>query len=1272
MIAIAPTSSPPRRAPALRGALAALGLAALIAACKPKEAPSGPLDAESARARAAAIERHLRRHPDDRAALRDLAHLRWLYLGDLAAALPLLDRLAESGDPTSMASRMMIADARLDLVGARRWAEALIEAAARAGAGDPDRALLSGLAEIAARLLDDNLGLSPGDDERFVAFFARLDLDRLPIEVRQPLLSLRAAIARRYDEPYLPYYDAEGCVRRWQVGAVEGTHGELELRRRPQGPLAAEPAAILTPLACAVRVWNPTPRAGARRLQTTLEVPGDRLRLEISAQQPLRAYLDGALVLRTDSDDRTPARRAHLDLAVAPGAHRLEIHLPLPTEKAWALVRATDGAGRAVPSRAEPPAATAAGRVEVRAAPSPFVAPPKGGDAAIYGPWLAAFGLADALADGDYDAAEGRARALAVAPTFPEGQVLIAAFEADDPSRERTASAARERRALERALAGDPALDRARIRLLEVGLDRGDVADVLEELEALPAGALDHLAGHLVRYRAYLARGSEPLAEAALARAAALHPGSCEVLKEQRGLAARRLELGREQELAEAARRCPGTLSVRAGLARRRGDFAAARALMEQALDRTPDDADFLAALADLEIADRRLDAALAARARLLDLNPYSPRARIGIADLLAVGGDARAARAAVADAIARMPYASALREIGEEVGIPDDLQGLRVDGAAALRAYWGREIAPFAGASEVLVLDRSAARIYPDGGVRQIIHTITELRSREAVDRYGEVDVPEGARVLTLHSVKRDGQVIEPESIAGKDGLSLRGLAIGDAVELEFVIDQAPNPFLPGAVDLSTFRFQSFDVPFVVSELEVVHPRGMPVTMEARAGAPAASRREFGDTVVLRWRVEDSPRRGVEPGARSALDEIPSVRVYTPIDVAAWLDALTLRIGKAQRSNPELRRLARRLTAGKTSPRARLEALWGWVVEKVEESGDVSTPATRTLSARKGNRLMLLRALLQEVGIRSELWIGRDSFGPSRIEGGHPLLETYEAPVLMVWLEGQATPTPVLTHSKVVPIGYLPPNLAGGEALRLRLRDDEPAPGPVRLPRPPASLRDRRSYALTLDLTMGGSGELRGAITLGGMEAVVWREALRSVDRDRLEEGFERAELAVLLPGALFELDELEIEGEDELAAPLVLRFRARVIGVGVQQGAERLIRAALVPMNLGLGFAGLPQRTTGLVIPYAPVQEADVTVHLSEGTFRAAPGGAATKGEFGSYTRTIEGAGTDTLRIRTRSTLRPGIVAPEDYGELVALTRAIRQAEDEVARAR
>ncbi len=1317
----APIARPPRR---LRRRLRQLSLglalavlptltATTLTACKPAEAPRGPIDEDRRDAKIKALQAFLEKNPDDPIARRDLAHLYWLHRADAERAKPLLEPLAEGGDVIAQASLMLIAEVRLDAKAARRWAHAVIESTAELNAAGEDAdeapsrdqrraarrrrrggvqstaaldpAIANGLAEAAARLLDERHGDLADDDENFVAFFEKLDRSHLPVEVTRPLLSQRAAIARRAEDPkYRDFYDAEGCVRAWTVGAIEGTHGELELRETPTGPIKADPEAVLTELSCVVRVWNPRPHAGARRLATSLEVPDGQLRLELSAQQPFRAYLDGALIYRSDRNDRWPARRVLLDAEVAPGTHRLELHVALPQNKAWILTRATDGQGRPVKAEAADPnpGTEPAGEAEVEISVAPFGADVPNLDPQIYGPWSRLLAVADALADGDSDRAERWLRQLdRYGPRFAEAKVMSARVGGNDPTRDRTTSAARERQALESALELDASLEAARVRLLELGLNRGEIAEVLSALQERPEGTLEHVPGDLVRFRAYLARGSESLAEAALDDAEERNPRSCEMLKLRRQLAQSRGDVAAERELIAASDHCPGTLTVRAGIAERSGDHREAIRLLEIALKRAPDDIDLLQGLAAVAIASEDYDRARGAYERVLKLNPFSSKARVALADLSARADDPKSARANLRASVAAYPSSSALHEIAAHLGIPDDIEALRIDGAPLIQAYVAADLHSadkedlYEGASEVLVLDRSAARIYDDGSARQLVHTIAEVRTKEAIDRYGEMQIPEGARLLTFHSVKPSGEVIEPESISGKAGLSLRGLEIGDFVEFELLIDEEPHGYLPGYVDLSVFRFQSYNIPFHRSELVVMHPAAMPITIESRGDAPRAQQREEGDLMIQTWRVDQSQRRGVEPNARDSLDELPSVRVYTELDLPAWLDALALRVVHGQRSNPELRRLARAQTKkikakGPKGDAAKLRRLWSWVMENVEEAGDITVTATQTLAARKGNRLMLLRSLLRELGIRAEVWVGRDRFGPSLVEGGHPMPESYAAPLLMVWIDGE--PTPVLTNSKVVPLGYLPVNLSESPALRLRLADDEPPSGLTTTPAVAESLQDLRRYDLELDLDGEGDGALRGTITLRGMEAIAWREGLRALDRDRLEEAFEQAELGILAQGASLDLLSLDIDNERALSKPLILRFEANVRGLGVRQGGDLLLRAALVPMNLGLGFAGLHARKTGLVIPYAPIQEAVVKLKLDGVTLRTMPDAATITTDAGGYTRAIDEGDDGVVTLRTRTRLRPGILEAADYGELVELTRGIRAAEDELFRAK
>ena len=661
---------------------------AMLLGCRPMGSrhPFDPADPEATAAR---LEAWLARHPKDCEAWRDLAHVRWLHQGQTAKAVEILDRLATDGDPLARLSRLVIAEARLDAATVVEQAQALLVAATKAKADDPNRPLLEATAELAARSLGRVHGDQKGDDRRFETFYDRLDIDALPFSAQQPLVSLRGAIARRRDEDYRPLYAREGCVQTWQASAVLGMLGAYELGRRLGDPFAVDPEAEVVPLSCAVRVWNPTPRAGIRRLQTFLEVTGEVLQLDLSAEEAMRARLDGTLLYRTDLTDRFPASRRRVRVKVKPGVHRLEIATTISGENAWVLVRAVDAAGHPVKTSARAPKGGSAPKVD----PAPTLRRPPWPDpidplaSPIYAPlrrWLA---LDAALADGDSDRAESLAWQLRTAKRFGEGKLGIARFEREDPSRGRTVSAAREQTALEAALAIDPRMDAARLRLLEIQLGRGEDAEVVEALGGLPKGSLHQIQGELLRFRAHRARGDELQALEALGRAERLDAKNCRVLIARRAIAQERDDVRGEDELAAAMEDCGGSSSLRARLAETRGEHEEAEALWKEILNRVPDDIEAIEGLARVAAATGDSAGAEARLRRVLALNPQRVGAYIGLADLAAASGEVEAGRRELRDALDKLPFSNALHEAAETLGIEDDLWRFRVDG----RRPWPR-----------------------------------------------------------------------------------------------------------------------------------------------------------------------------------------------------------------------------------------------------------------------------------------------------------------------------------------------------------------------------------------------------------------------------------------------------------------------------------------------------------------------------------------------------------------------------------------------------
>src|SRR5206468_12365610 len=121
-----------------------------------------------------------------------------------------------------------------------------------------------------------------------------------------------------------------------------------------------------------------------------------------------------------------------------------------------------------------------------------------------------------------------------------------------------------------------------------------------------------------------------------------------------------------------------------------------------------------------------------------------------------------------------------------------------RLDGAAVIHAF--EKAARRYDAPAVLLLDRTVARVFPDGAQMILTHNIVRVQSKDGIERWGEVPIPDGAEVLTLRTHKPDGSVREPEEIFGKQTVSAPDLAPGDYVEWETLEVREPvDAFAPG-----------------------------------------------------------------------------------------------------------------------------------------------------------------------------------------------------------------------------------------------------------------------------------------------------------------------------------------------------------------------------------------------------------------------------------------------------------------------------------------
>jgi cellulose synthase operon protein C len=1163
------------------------------------------------------------------------------------------------------------------------------------------------LAEVAAgrvRDLWDEIG--PADRTRMAATLRPVELARapaLPWLARVELARLGDEISRRAEdaESLARAARQDGCAQvAFEVGSL-GPFAHLDLdRAAPAHARAPETWRALTASGCHLDIpLSADGRPDARLVRAAIEVPAGDYQIVIEFSDEARLEIDGVGAPVHGSGRRYGPRLSAVRVSLAAGRHDLTLRiataaggtqlglfvLPLqrqgqgqgqgkpPSDEPIAFV---DPRVATAPSRASRPPAFRPELPSIRGATTP------GGEA------LRDYGDAFAAARrGAIDDVAAALERLGARPRFAVGLALAGEIAREDPTRPAPFSRDAARRFLHQAVALDAGLARAWQRLAALELDDDRPRDAMADARRAGSAAPAWWAPQLLLARLLTARGLDFDAAAALGQAAAKSSGAstpCPVLEAQRRQAEERRQLSREEILGAAVAECGGDIDARVERDRARGQTGAAIALLRRALRLDPERDDLTGELALLLSEDGRPAEAVAALAALVARAPQEPTLRVRLADAQVAAGQIEAARRTIADALAIRPDVPEVRRSARAMGVPLPLDGFRIDGRAAIaefEAAGGHYAAP-----AVMVLDRSVTRVFASGATMSLTHEIVRVDSKDAIDRWGEIDVPAGAEILTLRTHKADGTTREPEEIAGKESVSAADLAIGDYVEWELLETHGPSEaFAPGFL-AERFFFQSFDAPIARSELELVTPAGLPIAVDARAGAPKAEKHLGADGSQLTTFVATNvPQLFAERSAVPAIEYVPSVRASSGVGWKAWARYLTEELHDAVRVSPEVAALAKKIAAPTGGDRARIAgALVDWVTENIEATDELAQPAGYTLARGRGSRVALTMALASELGLPAEVVVARSRLVADAAAATPPQELDDFADTLVAFDLGPKTVYSDL-RLRHAAFGYVPPGLDGARTLSLR-------DGSFGVARSSAG-EDRRTIDMTIRLDERGGGSAVATEELAGWPALEWADLVDrfGADRVRLREDFEQRWLGVQFPGA--RLRDLQVDLPRDASgrvgtARVRYSFVSAHLAVAVA-GANSADRPAAAPREMriaptffrsqpGRRFAAESQRSTALMLGFDVPIRMTATVELPGAARLDAPGtpGDLVVSRAGGYrfveARDVEPGRPNVIVLRRESTLPIMRVAPGEYAGVAADLRRVDGAEQAEIRIR
>jgi tetratricopeptide (TPR) repeat protein len=1133
----------------------------------------------------------------------------------------------EGPDPVALFGRASLAYEKGELSAAADGTLRLLELAAR---GEPQARSLAVAA--AARLR----GLLEDLPDRTAAETRTLTVPRagLPWPAQAELAEIGAAIARRRADAALLGAESRRvrCVQEATMTSG-GRLPHLDLDATP--PAGGPPARRVGGAGCRLLLPTIDGHAGVRRVSADLDLPSGAYDLALAFSGPALLRVDGGPWHVHGSADRFGPRWSAARRTLGAGRHALELRL-------GSYGGATEVTVMALPASA-PAAALGAGPVAGAVAD-----------------------LAGAVAAnlvGDADDGLDRAARLGERRRFALGLAAAGRVALQDPSRPPSIGRDAARTLFRRAVAVDPSLARVwrDLALLDLTDDRPrEAADSAERaLRATPG----YWPAALTLSEALRARGFERQADLALDRAAG--SSGCAAIE---AALRRARELGRQAEetaLLPRLQRCDAQADVLVDRLRVRGELAELEPALRGRLATASDPSWLRGELAQVLMSRGQPAAAAAELEALVALSPREASLRIRLADALIAAGARDRARRVLIEAMRLLPTRSEVRQAARALGLPSPMDPFRIDGREVIKSF--EKGAQRYDAPAVLVLDRTVERVFGDGARLLLTHNVVRVQSKDGIARWGEVNVPEGAEVLTLRTHKPDGTVHEPEEIIGKASISAPDLAVGDYVEWETLeVRDAAEAFAPGFLG-DRFYFQSPEAPLDRSEYLLCAPAALTIDLDRRAGAPAPTSEPGPDgTRVLRFAVRQATQLFPERASVPAIEWIPSVRVSSGVSLDGWSRYLADQLYGVGRASPPLRRVAAVIDAMAHGDRSRLPALiTDWVSAHIEPEGDLLEPATFSLARGRGNRTALLLALARLLGV------------PAHVAFVRPLITAApDAPVVAQELDDFSEvvvrfvgPDPagsrcVDPRLRRAPFGYLPPTLEGAPALA-------PSSQPVPLVRVGSAEADRRSVRLSARL--GPDGEAAADVTeeLRGWPAIEWMEMMDRAgeDRAKLRQDFEQHWLSQNFPGAI--LGELQVElrkgaGGGGVESALV-HYTFTHPELALRDGGVLKLAPTFFRVQPGHRYAAEARRRTTLLLGFDVPLELEARLVLPPGArlLDAGDSGAVAAGPNGvvrfAERREAHAGATPEVLLRRQVRLPMVRVAPADYPAVAAQLRRV-----------
>ena len=318
------------------------------------------------------------------------------------------------------------------------------------------------------------------------------------------------------------------------------------------------------------------------------------------------------------------------------------------------------------------------------------------------------------------------------------------------------------------------------------------------------------------------------------------------------------------------------------------------------------------------------------------------------------------------------------------------------------------------------------------DGSYKETIHRIVKILSEIGREKYGEIYIT--GNLEELRVFLKDGTILEPAKIKGKQAYSLHGLEKDAVIEYKYTVEHKSYNIAKGYFRLPSFYFQAFNEAILWSRYTVIFPSDIDVSYiskKCRGRIHPTRKNLAGNRKLVQFELHNIPSVTKETMMPPKEDVMPNVTVMASMKLDKMYDLYRSLIMGTSVETSLLKDTTHEIVKDCNSSHEKAEAIYYYINRAIKHNSAKFEPAISTLTKRSGNKAILLKVMLNIARLDATYVLVRpNTFAEMTV----PYYGAFLTPLVKLNLSGKNVWLDV--SNKYLKFGEISSNLTSADAL--------------------------------------------------------------------------------------------------------------------------------------------------------------------------------------------------------------------------------------------